>query len=134
MELQQGRDDRSLGELFGELTREITALVRQEAALAKTEISQKAANLARQVGMMAIGGFLAYAGLLAILAAIIITLAVEAGMEWWAAALVVGLIATGLGAFLVWRGVQAIRHADLAPRQTIETIQEDQQWIRGRAA
>jgi uncharacterized membrane protein len=80
MELQQGRDDRSLGELFGELTREITALVRQEAALAKTEISQKAANLARQVGMMAIGGFLAYAGLLAILAAIIITLAVEAGM------------------------------------------------------
>lgn len=134
MELQQGKDDRSLGELFGELTREVTGLVRQEAALAKTEISQKAAGLARHVGMMAVGGLLAYAGLLAILAAIIITLAVEAGMEWWAAALVVGLITTGLGAFLVWRGVNAIRHADLAPRQTIETIQEDQQWIRGRAA
>jgi hypothetical protein len=55
-------------------------------------------------------------------------------MEWWAASLVVGLVAAGLGAFLVWRGVNAIRHTDLAPRQTLETIQEDQQWIRGRAA
>lgn len=134
MEIQRTGDDRSLGELFAELTREITALVRQEAALAKTEMSQKAATIGKQVGMMAVGGLLAYAGLLVLLMAVVTALAIEAGMEWWAAALVVGLITAALGGFLAWKGLDTLRHTDLTPRETIETIQEDKQWIRGRAA
>jgi hypothetical protein len=134
MEIQRTGDERSLGELFGELTREITALVRQEAALAKTEMSQKAAVVGKQVGMMAVGGLVAYAGLLVLLMAIVTALAIEAGMEWWAAALVVCLVTAALGAFMAWKGLDTLRHTDLAPRETIETIQEDKQWIRGRAA
>jgi hypothetical protein len=38
-----GKEDRSLGELFAELTRETTTLVRQKMDLAKTETSHNAA-------------------------------------------------------------------------------------------
>jgi hypothetical protein len=128
-EAQPARDERSLGELFGDLTREITTLVRQEATLAKTEIGQKAARVGKDVGMLAAGGAVAYAGLLALIAAVI-ALLVEAGMTWWGSALLVGVVVAAIGGFLVWRGLDALKHEDLAPRETVETIKEDTAWAR----
>ncbi len=125
-------EDRSLGDLFADLGREISTLVRQEATLAKAELSQKAARIGKDVGMLAAGGAVAYAGLLAILAAIVVLIA-DAGLAWWASALLVGVVAAAVGAFLVWKGLDAMKHEDLAPRQTVETVKEDAQWIRERA-
>ena len=68
---ERSGDERSLGDLFGELARELTALIRQEAALAKTEMGAKAAQIGKDVGFIAAGGAVAYAGLLGILAAVI---------------------------------------------------------------
>jgi len=126
---QAARDERSLGELFGELTREVTTLVRQEATLAKTEITQKISLVGKDVAMLAAGGAVAYAGLLAIVAAVIIGLA-NAGLPWWASALLVGIVVAGTGGFLVQRGMNALKHEDLAPRETLETVKEDTQWAR----
>jgi len=75
-EILQPKQERSLGELLGDLTREITTLVRQEMALAKAEMSQKAAKVGKDVGFIAAGGLVAYAGLLALVAALILGL-------WW---------------------------------------------------
>lgn len=133
MELRETRQDQSLGELFAELTRQIATLVRQEAALARAEISQKASRIGKHVGLLAAGGAVAYAGLLAIVAAVIIILAQHTGLSWWASALIVGIVVAGLGAFLAWKGLDALRHEDLAPRQTLETLKEDKQWIQGQA-
>lgn len=129
-QVRQARDDRSLGELFGDLTRELTTLVRQEATLAKTEISQKAVSVAKDVGFMAAGGAIAYAGLLAICAALILILG-QAGLTWWASALLVGIVVAAAGGFLVWKGLQALRRLDLVPRQTLESLKEDTQWTNG---
>ena len=85
----QSRDGRSLGELFSELAQETSTLVRQEVNLAKTEMSQKASSAGKHVGVLAAGGALAYAGLLAILAGIIALL--NDVMPLWAAALLVGI-------------------------------------------
>lgn len=52
----QGRDDRSIGELFAELAQESATLVRQEVQLAKTEMSQKASRVGKDVGFLAAGG------------------------------------------------------------------------------
>lgn len=128
-EVPQARDDRSLGELLSDLTREITTLVRQEANLAKTELSQKAARIGMHVASLAAGGALVHAGLLAILAAII-ALLVEAGLAWWASALLVGLVVAGAGGFLAWKGINSLKQESLAPRQTIESLKEDVQWAR----
>jgi len=131
-EAQPAQDERSLGELFGDLSREVSTLVREEASLARTEITQKASKVSKDVGMLAAGGAVAYAGLLAILATIIILLA-KAGLDWWASTLLVGVVVAGTGGFLVQRGLQALKQEDLAPRQTVETIKEDAQWARRQA-
>ncbi|MBV9168887.1 MAG: phage holin family protein, partial [Chloroflexi bacterium] len=113
-------DDRSLGELFGDLVRDMGILVRQEVNLASTELTYKASRVGRELALLAVGGLVAYAGLLAIVAAVIIVLA-AAGLPWWLAALIVGVIVAAVGAVVVQRGLAALKRVDLAPRQTIQT-------------
>ena len=122
--MQTNRDDRSLGELFADLAKESSVLVRQEVALAKAELTQKAGQVGKDVGFLAVGGLVLYAGLLAIIAALIILLA-TLGVPWWLSALLVGLIVAGAGYFLVQRGMKALKREDLAPHRTIETLKED---------
>ncbi len=124
----QGRDDRSLGELFSELAQETTTLVRHEVNLAKVEISDKASRASKHVGFLAAGGAVAYAGLLAILAGVIALL--NAVMPLWLAALLVGLVVAAVGYFLVRRSLDALKREDFAPRQTMETLKEDQRWAK----
>jgi len=123
------KDDRSLGELFADLARESSTLLRQEVQLAKTELTQNASRLGKDAASIAVGGLIAYAGLLAILAAVIIGLA-AAGLPWWVSALLVGVIVAGIGYGLIQRGLTALKREDLAPRRTIETLQEDAQWAK----
>ncbi len=124
----QGRDDRTLGELFSELAQETSTLVRQEVDLAKTEMGQKASRVGKDVGFLAAGGAVAYAGLLAILAGVIVL--VGQVIPVWLSALLVGLVVAGVGYFLVKKGLDALKREDIAPRQTIETLKEDGQWIK----
>jgi len=127
--MQQQKDERSIGELFGDLARDTGTLVRQEVALARTEITHTAARAGRDIGVLAIGGAVAYAGFLALVAAAIIGLA-AAGLDWWLAALIVGVIIAGIGAVLVQRGLGALRQEPLVPRQTIETLKDDVEWAK----
>jgi hypothetical protein len=124
----QSRDDRSLGELFSELAQETSTLVRQEVNLAKTEMGDKASRAGRHVGVLAAGGALAYAGLLAILAGVIALL--NDAMPLWVAALLVGIVVAIVGYIMVRRGLDALKRDDFAPRETIETLKEDQQWAK----
>ncbi len=122
------RDDRSLGELFAELTKEMTTLVRQEVTLAKTEMSQKASEAGKDVGFLGAGGALAYAGLLAIIAGIILALGEIIPM--WVSALLVGLVVAAIGYFLVRKGLNALKQVKPAPEQTIQTLKEDKEWAK----
>jgi uncharacterized membrane protein YqjE len=125
----QQRDERSLGELFSDLARETSTLVRQEVQLAKTEMTQKATAVGKDIGFLAVGGAVAYAGLLALIATIIIILGM-AGLPWWLAALIVTVVVLAIGGFLVQRGLTALKHETLAPEQTIQTLKEDRQWAK----
>jgi Flp pilus assembly protein TadB len=127
--MQQTKDDRSLGELFAELTRESSTLVRQEVNLAKTEMTQKASAVGKDLGFLAAGGAVLYAGFLALLAAVILALT-GLGLPAWLAALLVGLVVGAVGVFLVQRGRDALRRTNLAPQQTIETLKEDTEWAK----
>lgn len=122
------REERSLGELFAELSRETSTLVRQEVDLAKTELQTKASKVGKDVAYIGAGAAVAYAGFLAIVAAVIILLA--AVIPWWIAALLVGVIVAGVGYYLIQQGLAALRRVDVAPRETIETMKENAQWAR----
>jgi len=118
---QGAPDDRSVGELFADLTREITTLVRQEVTLAKTEIGQKAGQAGKNAGFLFAGGMVAYAGFLALIAALILLLN-HFGLPAWASALIVGLLITGIGGFLVKKGLDAFKQEDLVPHETLESL------------
>ena len=122
------REDRSLGELFAELASETSTLVRQEVALAKSELTQKATRVGRQIGFLVIGGAIAYAAFLAVMSAVIIGLAQL--IPAWVAALVVGVAVAVIACWLILRALRALRETDLSPRQTIETLKEDAQWMK----
>lgn len=126
--MQPQRDERSIGELFAELANETSTLVRQEVQLAKTEITQKVTSAGKDAGMIGAGGALAYAGLLAVIAAIIIGLGQLIPM--WASALVVGLVVIGVGYLLIQSGLSALKRIDPTPRETIETIKEDVDMVK----
>jgi xanthine/uracil permease len=127
--MAQLRDERSLGDLFSDLSRETTTLVRKEVQLAKAELTQSATEAARGIGMLVAGGAVAYAGLLFLLLAIVYGL-IEAGWDAWLSALVVGLVVVAIGAILVLRARESLKPANLAPRRTVETLKEDQEWAK----
>jgi hypothetical protein len=126
--MQQSREDRSLGELFSELSRQTSTLIRQEVALAKAEMKQKGSEAGKDIGMMAAGGALAYAGLLALIATVIIVLANV--MAWWLSALIVGIVVVAIGGLMIQRGMSALKQSGIAPEQTIDTLKEDKEWAR----
>ena len=127
--MAQLRDERSLGDLFSDLSRETTTLVRQEVQLAKAELTQSATEAARGIGMLVAGGAVAYAGLLFLLLAIVFGL-IEAGWDAWLSALVVGVVVVAIGVILVLRARESLKPANLAPRRTVETLKEDQEWAK----
>jgi len=120
---------KSLGELFSDLTRESATLVRQEVALARAEIGQKAARLGKDVGMIAAGGAVAYAGLIVILFGFALGL-VALGMAAWAAYLLVGLVIGLIGGLIAWQGMSGLKHNDPIPHETVETLKEDARWAK----
>jgi uncharacterized membrane protein YqjE len=122
------KQDRSIGELFSELASETGLLIRQEVALAKVELTQKATRVGRNVGYLVLGGAVAYAALLALLASIVILLANV--MSWWVAALVVAVLVGIVAAVLISKALAALKNTDVAPRQTVETLKEDAQWAK----
>jgi xanthine/uracil permease len=126
--MAEGKEERSIGELFSELANDTTRLVRQELLLAKVELGQKAADIGKQVGLITLGGAVACAGLLAIVAALILVLGQY--MPVWLSALVVGLVVTGIGYLLSQQHLNALKHLDPTPRATVETLKEDKEWAK----
>ena len=126
------KDDRSLGELFSELAGETGNLIRQEVALAQVELSQKATKVGKNVGYLVVGGAVAYAGVLALLTALIIGLGSIIGYGY--AALIVGVVVAVAAVIMIMSAVNALKNVDVAPRQTVETIKEDAKWLKDQVS
>lgn len=127
--MHETKGDRSLGELFADLAEQTGTLVRKEVELARVEMTQKATRVGKDIGFLAVGGAVAYAGLLALIATAVLGLG-AAGIQLWLAALLVGLVVLGVGYLLIQRGISALKREELAPRQTIETLKEDKEWAK----
>ena len=126
--MQQTTEQRPLGELFSELAQETGTLVRKEVELAKVEMTSKAKMAGRDAALVAGGGSIAMMGVMALLAALILGLGTI--LPLWASALLVGAMVTATGGVLVVLGIRAFKSLDGAPRQTMETLEEDKRWLR----
>src|SRR3954471_2621759 len=120
-------DDRSLGDLFAELSRETGLLVRKEVELATTEMSAKLKHAGTQSGIVAAGGALVHAGLLVLLAALVILLA-QLGVTPWLAALIVAIVVMATGYAIASGALSKLRKTSYTPTQTMETLKETASW------
>jgi uncharacterized membrane protein len=129
---QMVKEERSLGDLFSELAGETSTLVRQEVALAQVELTQKATMVGKNVGFLVVGGAVGYAALLAVLAAVIIGL--SHFIPAWVSALLVGVVVGVVAYLLISKALAALKNADLTPRQTVDTLKEDAQWLKNQVS
>jgi hypothetical protein len=124
------RQERGVAELFGQLSQDMTMLVRQEVQLARAEMSEKVSRLTANLVSVVAGGFVAYVGTLALVAALILALNDLASISPWVSALIVGAVFAIAGYAMLRRGLGEIKRVDLAPRRTVENIKDDVQAIR----
>jgi len=124
------RQERSIGELFGQLTQDMTLLVRQEVQLARTEMTEKLSRLTTNLISVGAGGFVAYLGGLALMAALILALRDLANISLAWSALIVGGILAVVGYVMLQRGLKELKRVELAPRRSVENIKDDVQSIK----
>jgi uncharacterized membrane protein len=122
-------NERSLGQLFGDLSRQMNQLVQQEIALAKTEMTSRATSVVRDAAMLGAGAALAYAAVLMGLLTIGLIL-IELGLAPWLAFLVVTLVVGVIAAVLIQRGREQLQPGEVVPRETIQTLKDDAAWAK----
>src|SRR5438270_13595211 len=121
--------EQPIGELFKQLSDDLSTLVRQELELARAEMTDKGKKAGVGIGMF--GG----AGVLGLLALATLTTcliaALSTGMEVWIAALIVTVIYGAAASLLALTGKERVTEATPpVPEQTIETVKEDAQWAK----
>ncbi|HEY4451741.1 MAG TPA: phage holin family protein [Solirubrobacteraceae bacterium] len=121
--------DEPMGELFKELSADLSTLVRQELKLAQAEMAEKGKKAGVGIGLFGGAGVAAVLALGALTACLIAAL--STGMEVWIAALIVTVgygVAAGV---LALNGRERVTEATPpVPEQTIETVKEDVQWAK----
>lgn len=127
--MERHEESRGIGDLLGDLGRQVSTLVRKEIDLARVEVTSSIGRMGRGAAMAGAGGALLYAGVLVLLGAIVLGL-VEAGLDGWLAALIVAVGALIVGAIVTSIGVKQIQTTDVAPTQTVETVRESVEFVK----
>jgi len=118
---QAKAESTSLGDLLGEVTRDMSTLMRQEVELAKVELKQSATRAGKGTGMLAGAGVAGHFVLLFLSLAL-----------WWALGTVMGLGWSGVVVAVIWAVVAAVLaamgrkelNAIKGMPRTAETLQE----------
>jgi hypothetical protein len=120
----------SVGQLIGEVTSDLSTLLRQELELAKAEVKQEATKSGKAVGLLGGAGFAGY------MVALFLSIALWWGLanvmdEGWAALIVAALWAV-IAAVLASVGRKRLRAVNPKPERTIQTIKEVPDALKGR--
>jgi Putative Actinobacterial Holin-X, holin superfamily III len=126
------RFGRPVAALLSDLAGETSTLVRQEIALFKAELSEKLTRTGVGAGALAAGGVIAFSGWLALLAAAILGLSQV--LAPWLSALIVAVVVIALGAGLALFGKSRLKADALVPHRTLNSLREDQAWIRDQVS
>ena len=123
-------DDRSVGQLLSDVTRELQALVRKEFELAKAETKeelQRATAAGKGFGIAGITGYLALV-MLSFAAAWALTAVMPTGWAFFT----VGVVFAAVAAVMALRGRRQLQKFHPVPEETVETLKEDVQWLKSR--
>jgi hypothetical protein len=123
-----GRDDRSVGELVSEVSRDLSTLIRQEIELAKAEATQSAKRAGKGAGMFGGAGIAGHMVLLFLSLALWWALGTVMGGGW--SGLVVAAVWAVVAAVLAARGRSEIKAVEGLP-QTADSVKKIPDALRG---
>jgi hypothetical protein len=121
--------DRSLGELFSDLSQQTADLIRQEMRLAKAELSEKLADTGKHAAMIGAGAAFGLAAVISV-AATVALLLINLGVAPWVAALITAALMGGTAYMLAQSGISALRKKSIAPVETMHSLKETTQWLK----
>src|SRR5215208_8494600 len=128
--VQPPQTDASLGELFSDLTADMSALMRDELSLAKVELKEDITKAGRA------GGLFGGAALAGYMVVVLLSFAAAWGLAEVMAAgwafLIVGVIWGVAAALLYFRGRDQLQKVQPKPEQTIDTLKEDVRWAKNQ--
>lgn len=119
------RSGRTVTDLFGDLSRQVSALFRNEVRLARAELSERMGAAGGAVAMLAAGAVLALAALIVLLFALVTWLVEAFEVSPALAALIVGVVVALAAYGLVRVGLSRLKARNLAPRRTVEQLSRD---------
>jgi hypothetical protein len=122
---EAGRPDvegTSVGQLIGEVTKDLSTLMRQELELAKVEMKAEAKKAGQGAGMFGAAGFAGYMVLLFL--SIALWWALENVMDAGLAALIVAVLWGVVGAVAFVMGRKKFREVNPKPERTVDTLQQ----------
>ena len=118
-----------MGELFKQLSEDLSNLVRQELRLAQAEMAEKGKKAGSGIGMFGGAGLVSFLALQTLTAFLVALLATA--MDVWIAALIITVVYAAVAAALGLRGKKQVSEATPpVPEQTAETLKEDVQWAK----
>src|SRR5690349_9910769 len=122
--------DTSVSELISGLIGDAQQLVHREVDLAKREVAIEVNKVKQGAVALGAGAGLAVIGALLLGHMLVYLLQTVTGLSLWISYLIVGAIFAIGGALLLMQGIKRIQNVDPVPRETIETVKEDIQWIK----
>jgi len=125
-----GGEQRSLGEIIGSVTQDITTLVRQELDLAKTELKQEVSKAGKGAGLLGGAGLAGYFVLLFV--SLTGMFALDLALPLWASALIVTGVWAVVATILALVGKKAIKESNPQLPRTQQTLKEDASWARAQ--
>lgn len=126
-------DEPALGDLLRRFGQDATALVRQEIALAKLELRESAKSYASNAARMGVAAAVGLVGALTLTAFLVIALG-DLINNYWLSALIVSIAFLGAAAVLARGAIAHMKQDSLAPRETVRTLKEDQEWAKREVA
>lgn len=128
----RGADDKPLGELVQDLSRQTSTLIRQEMRLAQVELAEKGRHASKGAGMFGGAGVVALYGVGALIAAAILGLATV--LEPWIAAAAMGVALVLIAGILALTGKKELQEAGPPkPEQALDSVQRDIETVKARA-
>jgi hypothetical protein len=125
-------DEKPLGELVQDLSRQTSTLIRQEMRLAQAELAEKGKHAGKGAGMFGGAGLVALYGVGALIAAAILGLATV--LEPWIAATAIGVALLVIAGILALTGKKELEEAGPPkPEQALDSVQQDIATVKARA-
>jgi uncharacterized membrane protein YqjE len=130
MAAQNAHNGRSMAEILQDIIADIQEIVRSEFRLAKAEVQEETAKIARSGVPLIVGLLLGLYALGFLLLAMVHALSLV--VDAWLAALIVGFVVGVVSLILINIGRNRLKGVKVIPEKTIGTVKENVQWARNQ--